>query len=114
MNNELNTSLDDYIEHNHVPYISNDEWQLHFLHIKSLISEQRKGYLLSGYLAETSYEDYISSVLYTIRDGEVDYCYHEYQIIDLLRFEKERLRTRWLPQEQYFRVWLEQPLSQTL
>ena len=103
---DLCTSLKDYVQHVQVPYLSNEEWQKHFDHIKNLVQHQLRGHKLDEYDQGTSYEDYISSVLYTIRGGEIDYCYHEHQIVDLLRFEKERLHTRWLPQDKYFRVWL--------
>ena len=59
------------------------------------------------YHAFPEYAAFLSGILYTIRHGEIDYCYSPEHIADLLRFEKQSLRSRWLPKEKYFRVWLE-------
>lgn len=52
------------------------------------------------------YTRYINSVLNSIRNGNDDYVYHIYQIADLLRFEHDRLRTEYVKEDGYFRVWL--------
>jgi hypothetical protein len=51
------------------------------------------------------YCSYIDDVLKTIRSGQVDYCYYMNQIMDLLRFHYEDLRTRYC--DGYWEVWLE-------
>lgn len=51
------------------------------------------------------YCTYINSVLSTIRSGEHDYCYYKYQIMDLLKFHYDTLRTRYC--DGYWEVWLE-------
>ena len=51
------------------------------------------------------YCSYINSVLSAIRMGEHDYCYFKYQIMDLLRFHYDTLRTRYC--DGYWEVWLE-------
>lgn len=51
------------------------------------------------------YCDYINSVLSAIRSGERDYCYYKYQIMDLLKFHYDTLRTRYC--DGYWEVWLE-------
>ena len=51
------------------------------------------------------YCSYINSVLETIRKGECDYCYYKYQIMDLLRFHYNSLRTKYC--DGYWEVWLE-------
>lgn len=48
---------------------------------------------------------YINSVLSAIRSGERDYCYYKYQIMDLLKFHYDTLRTRYC--DGYWEVWLE-------
>lgn len=63
-----------------------------------------------AYCGDTEWEYYckfINSVLSAIRSGERDYCYHIYQISDLLRFEHDRLKAVWLPGHQCFEVSLE-------
>ena len=51
------------------------------------------------------YCTYINSVLSAIRKGEHDYCYYKYQIIDLLCFHYDTLRTKYC--DGYWEVWLE-------
>lgn len=51
------------------------------------------------------YCDYINSVLSAIRSGERDYCYYKYQIMDLLKFHYDTLRTKY--RDGYWEVWLE-------
>lgn len=52
-----------------------------------------------------AYCSFINSVLSVIRSGNVDYCYFKYQIMDLLRFHPDTLRTRYI--DGYWQVWLE-------
>lgn len=67
------------------------------------------------YLGETLYSNYcsfINSVLGTIRGSsnelpQHDYCFFIYQITDLLRFEHDKLKTKWHPEYECFEVWLE-------
>lgn len=48
---------------------------------------------------------YINSVLDSIRKGQVDYCYFIYQILDLLKFHYNTLKTKYC--DGYWEVWLE-------
>lgn len=75
-----------------------------------------KSILDSGYYyGDTSYISYcnfINDVLYTIRGNSThaptyDYCFFVYQIQDLLRFEYDSLRTRYIKEHECFEVWLE-------
>ncbi len=52
-----------------------------------------------------SYCSYINDILNNIRAGQVDYCYFIYQIIDLIKFHFDDLRTRY--RDGYWEVWLE-------
>ena len=52
-----------------------------------------------------SYCSYINDVLRNIRKGQVDYCYYIYQILDLLKFHCDDLRTKYC--DGYWEVWLE-------
>lgn len=52
-----------------------------------------------------SYCSYINDILHNIRSGQVDYCYYIYQILDLLKFHYDDLRTRYC--DGYWEVWLE-------
>lgn len=52
-----------------------------------------------------AYCSYINDVLQNIRNGKTDYCYYIYQIMDLLKFHLEDLRTKYC--DGYWEVWLE-------
>lgn len=52
-----------------------------------------------------TYCTFINDVLKNIRAGQIDYCYYMYQILDLLKFHYEDLRTRY--RDGYWEVWLE-------
>lgn len=52
-----------------------------------------------------SYCSYINDILSNIRSGQVDYCYYIYQILDLLKFHYDDLKTRYC--NGYWEVWLE-------
>ncbi len=52
-----------------------------------------------------SYCVYINDVLNNIRAGQVDYCYFIFQIIELLKFHFDDLRTKYC--DGYWEVWLE-------
>lgn len=98
--------------------MTNMEWQLRFATLRDSVqpSNQRNMKLTTGrqntygeYQGDTQWECYckfINDILRTIRKGERDYCYHEYQICDLLRFEHDRLMAEWLPHHKCFVVFL--------
>lgn len=52
-----------------------------------------------------SYCSYINDVLSNIRTGQVDYCYYIFQILDLLKFHHNDLKTKYC--DGYWEVWLE-------
>ena len=52
-----------------------------------------------------SYCVYINDVLKNIRGGNHDFCYFGYQVIELLKFHFDTLRTRYC--DGYWEVWLE-------
>lgn len=52
-----------------------------------------------------SYCSYINDILNNIRSGQVDYCYHIYQIMDIAKFHYNTLKTRYC--DGYWEVWLE-------
>lgn len=52
-----------------------------------------------------SYCAFINDVLKNIRSGNRDFCYYGYQIIELLKFHYDDLRTRYC--DGYWEVWLE-------
>lgn len=85
---------------------TNKEWQDDFEKLKlEAQSEDSLTLPNSSCGLDNSYDDFLYSVLYTIRHGRIDYCYYIYQIVDLLKYEKN-LQSRWLEKEQQFRVWL--------
>ena len=52
-----------------------------------------------------SYCSYINDILNNIRSGQVDYCYYIYQILDIVKFHYNDLKTRY--RDGYWEVWLE-------
>lgn len=54
-----------------------------------------------------SYALYINDTLTQLRQGETAYAWFTYQIRDLLRFEHDRLYTRYCPQDRMWVLWLE-------
>ena len=63
---------------------------------------------MGEYHGQTNWQEYcayINDVLKNIRAGQVDYCYFIYQIIDLLKFHYEDLKTKYC--DGYWEVWLE-------
>ncbi len=105
--------------------MTDEEWQEYFSELRDKTkpcSERRMKTTYSiwvngcqdityfAYCGDTEWQYYckfINSVLRVIRSGECDYCYHIYQISDLLRFEHDRLKAVWLPEQQCFEVSLE-------
>lgn len=58
-----------------------------------------------GITSWQSYCVYINDVLKNIGAGNHDFCYYSYQIVDLLKFHYDTLRTRYC--NGYWEVWLE-------
>lgn len=105
--------------------MTDEEWQIYFSKLRDKIkpSSERclktsysiwingyKSYTYFKYCGDTEWQYYckfINSVLNSIRRGESDYCFHLYQISDLLKFEHDRLKAIWLPEYQCFEVSLE-------
>lgn len=52
-----------------------------------------------------SYCSFINDILKNLRAGQVDYCYYIYQILELLKFHHDDLRTKYC--NGYWSVWLE-------
>ena len=66
------------------------------------VSEDRE---YDGVTNWQSYCSYINDVLKNIRIGNHDFCYYGYQLVDLLKFHYDNLRTRYC--DGYWEVWLE-------
>lgn len=63
---------------------------------------------MDTYHGTTNWQEYcsfINDMLRNIRAGQVDYCYYIYQIMDLLKFHYNNLRTKYC--DGYWEVWLE-------
>lgn len=52
------------------------------------------------------YADFIGYALEHIRNGGKDYCFYIYQVVDILKYEKDRLCARWIPDDECFLIWL--------
>lgn len=105
--------------------MTDKDWQKHFNELRNEIKpsserrmktshsisvNNRKDNTYFSYHGDTEWQYYckfINSVLGVIRSGQCDYCYHIYQIADLLKFEHDRLKAVWLPEHQCFKVSLE-------
>lgn len=60
------------------------------------------------YYGKTNWQEYcayINDVLHNIRSGQIDYCYYIYQILDLLKFHFDTLKTKYC--DGYWEVWLD-------
>lgn len=108
--------------------LTDEQWQLYFAAMKSQVKPKATTCMNTEYTPATVngkplkseydgdtmymyYCEFINSVLDVIRGTddeppEHDYCYFIYQIAELLTFEHERLRTRYLPEYKCFEVWL--------
>jgi len=99
--------------------MTDEEWQGRFRAMRLLIEPSEQETALqdrphdtpseSIYYGDTIWQQYckfVNSILTSIRNGETDYCFYIYQVADLLRFEHDRLETRWVPEYQCFEVWL--------
>lgn len=63
---------------------------------------------MGTYHGTTNWQEYcsfINDMLRNIRAGQVDYCYFIYQIMDLLKFHYNDLKTKYC--DGYWEVWLE-------
>lgn len=105
--------------------LTDEKWQTEFQVRKMfIIPYNRKVKLLRGqytkesgkwneeiqgtYHGQTNWQEYcayINNVLRNIRSGQVDYCYYIFQIMDLLKFHLEDLKTKYC--DGYWEVWLE-------
>ena len=109
------------------PEMTDEKWQQYFgemkNEVKPFLSKHKKMHYsdyekkYGGKVSPVSCDDYqqwimyyvafINNILSNIRKGGVDFTYFGYHIIDLLCFEYDRLRTRYLPESQSVKVWLE-------
>ena len=107
------------------PNLTNEKWQKEFNVRKLFITPHNKEIkrLKGKYSKESGswneetqgvyhgqtnwqeYSTYINDVLRNIRSGQIDYCYYIFQIIDLLKFHYDDLKTRYC--DGYWEVWLE-------
>ena len=107
------------------PGLTDKEWQEEFEIRKLYITPYKQSHTKMGgrysqdackwnedengeYKGTTNWQQYcfyINSVLSAIRMGEHDYCYYKYQIMDLLKFHYDTLRTRYC--DGYWEVWLD-------
>ncbi|MBQ4523369.1 MAG: hypothetical protein IJA10_10550 [Lachnospiraceae bacterium] len=105
------------------PTLTDKEWQHQFLAMKLYITpynksvtrmggkfsrESGKEYENNEYDGTTnwqSYYSYVNDVLKNIRAGKHDFCYYGYQIVDLLKFHMNNLKTKYC--DGYWEVWLE-------
>lgn len=98
---------------------SDATWQNYFVYLRDQTIQLPDKYMKGDYVVKLKigeqykgetqaarYKAFINDVLRTMRNGQHDCCFHVYQIKDLLKYEKERLRTKYVPEGLYFEVWL--------
>lgn len=100
------------------PAMTDMEWQEYLNKISECVSPADEDKLTFNYTGRIFgseycgdsqymyYKRFINSVLASIRKGEEDYCFYIYQIIELLRFEHDRLQCEWLPEDGVFKCSL--------
>lgn len=104
--------------------MTDEQWQKYFSQMVSMVKPSAEKRMSSsakmtvngrdigsqsGHSGDTSWYYYcqgINTILTAIRKKKNDYCYHIHQITYLLKFEHDRLRTKWLPDSGCFEVWL--------
>lgn len=109
-----------------IDILTDEKWQKEFEIRKSIVTPYKNGknMKLKGryskewgkwneekngtYYGATNWQSYcsfINDILVNIRSGQVDYCYYIYQILEILKFHHDDLRTRYC--DGYWEVWLE-------
>lgn len=107
------------------PNMTNAQWQEKFTLMRRLVRPSADSHITNSYSKEPfywneelqdsyegitnwqSYSLFINDTLRQLRRGETCYAWFTYQIRDLLRFEHNRLRTRYARQERMWTLWLE-------
>ena len=107
------------------PHMTDAQWQQRFLLMKSMVEPSTEKKFYKGKGREGSYDPdqppdrydgatewqyyvaWINDILRQIRKGHTEYTYFCYQVRDLLRFEHDRLRTRYFPKDRTEAVWIE-------
>ena len=102
-----------------LPELDNEQWQHIFERLRTEIepakddrfnpnrySFEKTRYTYTGESEYFRYLQFINGILSTIRDGETDYCVKIDHIVDLLKFEHDRLQAEWVPTESYFKVFI--------
>lgn len=106
------------------PTLTDSQWQQEFQIRKLQIKPYSPNYTRMGgrysreshkrndedctYDGPTNYQQYchtINDMLSVIRSGKIDFCFFTYQIMDLLRFHYDDLRTKYI--DGYWMVWLD-------
>ena len=103
--------------------LTDEKWQKEFevrkLFIKPSVHDRMRGKYskeseywnedtMGSYCGVTNWQSYcryINDILSNIRAGQVDYTYYIYQIMDLLKFHYNDLKTKYC--DGYWAVWLE-------
>lgn len=103
------------------PTMTDKYWQQKFEVMRSIVTVSsrktppfgiwdRTSQTLVTYDGDPQYHYFITfirSILASIRTGHRDYCFYTYQIAELLKYENDRLRTKYIPEDQMWEVWLE-------
>lgn len=102
--------------------IGRAEWESVLLSLRKGISPARKRWMSydssvdlfspSGFSIDYFYSEFINDILRNVRRGNIDYCFHLYQVIDLLSYEPE-MDISWMPEEKMFACFMVKTEQQT-
>lgn len=106
-------------------HMTDAQWQEKFQIMRQIVRPSTHRRMIGGYSSEAmyrlsewhdaydgitnwqSYALYINDTLSQLRLGETAYAWFTYQIRDLLRFEHDRLRSRYCPGDRMWVLWLD-------
>ncbi len=102
-----------------LPRMTDDQWKMLFRLLRNKTepsvndhfpskrySFENTLYTYTGESEWFRYAQFINDILRVIRSGEEDYCFKVEHIIDLLKFEHDRLQAEWIPSESCFKVFI--------
>ena len=82
------------------------EWKQEFARIRDNTEKAQNGAMPVAGIASEYYR-FVNDTLVSLRHGHTSWAYYAYQIEELLKYEKDRLRTRYVPADKYWILWLE-------
>lgn len=85
---------------------TNEQWQRDLAELRIRIIPSMVKNMPDEPTGDQIYCEFINSILFNLRRGNIDYCFYIYHIADLLKYEHDRLQALWLEKERCFRLSL--------